>query len=77
MTNVLVYLEKFGFYALAGGILYAIGVLTLNPNELRIHFVTLFVILFLGEVALLFHRYLKQKFMSDRMKNIVQSMKVE
>lgn len=77
LVTFLVYLDKFGIYTLTAGILYSIGVLMLNPNSFRIHFVTFLVVVLLGHLALVSHRYLKRKHVSDRMNNIVKSMKVE
>lgn len=70
------YIKNFELFTLTGGIFYSIGILILNPTDFRIHFLILLVILILAQITLLSYMYLKQKFVSDRMKDIMKSMKV-
>lgn len=71
-------LDMIIFYTIIAGIFYSIGVLFSYPiNGLWIHFAIFLFVVCLCEIVFISHKYLKRKYMSDRMKTLVGSMKVE
>lgn len=78
MRHFLSDLDVIIFYTMIVGIFYSAGVLFLYPiNGLWIHFAIFLFVVCLCEIVLVCHRYLKRKYVNDRMKSLVESMKVE
>lgn len=71
-------LEPFGILSLASGLLYSIGVLTLQTHEttFRLHFIVLTLIIFLALVSITMFKYLKYRYTCEKMDDIVASMKI-
>lgn len=71
-------LEPFGILSLASGLLYSIGVLTVQTHstDFRWHFIVLTLIIFAALVSISMFKYLKYRYTCERMDDIVASMKI-
>jgi len=72
-------LEPLGIFSLVGGLLYAIGVLTVQSRftEFRFHFIVLTMVIFVALVSITIFKYLKYRYTCEKMDDIVASMKIE
>lgn len=70
-------LEPFGLFTLAGGLLYAIGVLTLQTDytQYRWHFLVLTLVIFLALFTIASFKYLKYRYTCEKMDDILSVMK--
>lgn len=73
-------LEPFALLTLAGGLLYSIGILTVETKAntcYRIHFVVLTLVIFVALLAISIFKYLKFRFSCQQMSNFLMSMKIK
>lgn len=70
-------LEPFGLSILAGGLLYSIGVLTVNPTDCRFHFIVLVLIIFFALFAITAFKYIKYRNSCEKMDDYMQALKIE
>lgn len=70
-------LEPFGLFSLAGGLLYAIAVLTLQTDrtQYRWHFIALTLVIFLALFTIASFKYLKYRYTCEKMDDILAFMK--
>ena len=78
MLNVS-YLEPLGILSLAGGLLYSIGVLTVQNQgfAFRPHFIVLTLVIFVALVCISMFKYLKYRYTCEKMDDIMASMKIQ
>lgn len=69
-------LEPIGLFSLVGGLLYSIGVLTLQTKEYRWPFIILTLVIFIALVCISTYKYLKYKYTCEKMDDIMASMKI-
>lgn len=69
-------LEPIGIFTLVGGLLYSIGVLTLQSQGCRWHFIVLTLVIFVALVCITTFKYLKYRYTCEKMDDIVASMKI-
>lgn len=73
-------LEPFALLTLAGGLLYSIGILTVETKAntcYRIHFVILTLVIFVALLAICVFKYLKFRFTCRQMDEFLMSMKIK
>lgn len=72
-------LEPFGIFTLAGGLLYSIGVLTIQTPtfEFRWHFIILTLVIFVALLSITIFKYLKYRYTCEKMDDLVASMKIQ
>lgn len=73
-------LEPFALLTLAGGLLYSIGVLTVESKAnscYRIHFIILTLVIFIALVAISVFKYLKCRFACRQMEDLIRAMKIK
>jgi hypothetical protein len=72
-------LEPFGIFALAGGILYSIGVLTVESEKTnyRSHFIVLTLLIFTALCCICLFKYLKCRFQCQQMDSYIAAMKIK
>lgn len=70
-------LEPFGIFSLVGGLLYSIGVLTVQTVNFRSHFIVLTLVIFVALVSITTFKYLKYRYTCEKMDDIVASMKIQ
>lgn len=72
-------LEPMGIFSLIGGLLYSIGVLTVQnkSTEFRFHFIVLTLVIFVALAAITVFKYLKYRYTCEKMDDIIASMKIE
>lgn len=70
-------LEPFGIFTLAGGLLYAIGVLTVQSDgtHYRWHFIVLTLVIFLALFTITIFKYLKYRYTFENIDNILVNIK--
>lgn len=71
-------LEPLGIFSLVGGLLYSIGVLTVQNQTFgfRGHFIVLTLVIFVALVCISTYKYLKYRYTCEKMDDIVASMKI-
>lgn len=72
-------LEPFGIFSLAGGLLYAIGVLTIQTDNThyRWHFIVLTLVIFMALFTITIFKYLKYRVTCEKMDDILAVMKTQ
>jgi membrane protein YdbS with pleckstrin-like domain len=72
-------LEPFGIFTLAGGLLYSIGILTVqsDKSKFRTPFIVLTLVIFIALFAITVFKYLKYRYTCERMDDLVAAMKIE
>lgn len=70
-------LEPFGLFCLAAGILYSIGVLSLQSTGFKFHFIVLTLLIFVALVSITTFKYLKYRLTCERMDDILATMKID
>lgn len=70
-------LEPLGIMSLAGGLLYSIGVLTMQTTDFRWHFIVLTLVIFLALLSITMFKYLKYRYTCEKMDDIIASMKIK
>lgn len=74
-------LEPFALLTLAGGLLYSIGILTLetknNNTAYRFHFIVLTLVIFMALLAISVFKYLKFRFHCRQMDDLIMAMKIK
>lgn len=69
-------LEPFGLLTLALSVIYSIGVLTVNPDHFKFHFVVMTFFVFTAFASILCFKYIKYKYTCEKMDDIIASMKI-
>lgn len=73
-------LEPFALLTLAGGLLYSIGVLTIESKAnscYRIHFIVLTLVIFTALLTICTFKYLKYRFACRQMDDFLMAMKIK
>lgn len=73
-------LEPFALLTLAGGLLYSIGVLTVESKAntcYRGHFIVLTLVIFAALLAISMFKYLKFRFHCRQMDDLISAMKIQ
>jgi ethanolamine transporter EutH len=70
-------LEPFGIATLAGGLLYSIGVLTIQSDHFKFHFIVLLAIVLVALLSITLFKYLKYRYACENMDDIIAAMKIE
>lgn len=70
-------LEPCGILTLAGGLLYSIGVLTVQSQHYRFHFIVLVLVVFTALLCITVFKYLKYRYTCERMDDLIASMKIQ
>lgn len=69
-------LEPMGLFALAGGLLYSIGVLTFQTTDFHVHFIVLTLIIFVALMTIATFKYLKHRGWSEKVDDCMNLMKI-
>lgn len=72
-------LESCGIFTLVGGLLYSIGILTVQTSNtnFRFHFFVLTFVIFIALMAIVIFKYLKYRYTCEKMDDIMAFMKIQ